>query len=195
MVRTQGSNRAESIPLVGKMAGDVEAYSEAGAAGAVQEHVGDDEAKRFRTRVAGFAAGVVFALCVLGAVAANQGGGVTGGVAAALGGTRRGGGGDAGWLVPRADTSSESKRDMPAYLGDTLQGRKIVNKEGGLPVGSSHSHHAPLTCNATSNPWPLLCQKIASFRATRSEFGHPPSGLRITRVSTGLLCKDIFVNL
>lgn len=121
-----------------------------GAGGLGEAHDGDNNTNRFRTRAAGFAAGVVFALGVLGVVAATtSGGGVLGGAAARLGAARRGGGGgDDGWLVPRADVpgagaGAGGRQAMPAYLGDAPQGRSIVNKEGGLPVGrEGHTHRA-----------------------------------------------------
>ena len=91
-----------------------------------------------RYRISGFVAGAMFALGVLGAVAVSHGGGVSGLRAAAALGRGR----DEGWLVPKPEEKEMSaKQAMPAYLGDAPRGRSIVNKEGGLPVGS----HASLT--------------------------------------------------
>jgi len=120
--------KAEKLSLIPRGdGGGVGADVEGGAGGAG----GEAEHGRVRSRVAGFATGVVVALALLG-VASTTGYG--GGLRANLG-SGQGAGGDGGWLGDGPGKAAHSSK-MPAYLGDSpTKGRSIVNKEGGLPVG------------------------------------------------------------
>ena len=80
-----------------------------------------------RMRVAGFTAGAVVALTLLG-LAASVGGGA--GVGARLG---------AGWLQEDSKDLKHPKLVLPAY-GATQQ-RSVVNKEGGIPVGAKKKNY------------------------------------------------------